>query len=388
VQTYQPKTRWSKCDVVTDKVIAKEALLSKVEGLGHIGSWQNELLKGKVTWSDEMYNILGYKLGEVTPSREAFILALHPDERLEVKSTIEKAILTNVDTLTISSRIINSDDTIKYIKVEFFFERDQNNIAVIINGLIQNVTAAKLAENEREKLEAERKKIVSNLIQRTNDLEQFTYIVSHDLRAPVANIIGLAEALNNETLEENIKTKVAQAIAGSVSKLDATIRDLNHILKVKNDVHELKEPVELSLIVVDFIADSNLLILKNDFNIKTNFSAISELLTVKSYIRSIFYNLISNSIKYRRPDINPVIEIKSDKTDNKIILSFKDNGLGIDLNKRGNQVFGLYKRFHDHIEGKGMGLFMVKTQVEIMGGSISIKSEVNKGTEFIIEFNL
>ena len=65
-----------------DKVIAKEALLSKVEGLGHIGSWQNELLKGKVTWSDEMYNILGYKLGEVTPSREAFILALHPDERL------------------------------------------------------------------------------------------------------------------------------------------------------------------------------------------------------------------------------------------------------------------------------------------------------------------
>ena len=305
-----------------------------------------------------------------------------------MKSTIEKAILTNVDTLTISSRIINSDDTIKYIKVEFFFERDQNNIAVIINGLIQNVTAAKLAENEREKLEAERKKIVSNLIQRTNDLEQFTYIVSHDLRAPVANIIGLAEALNNETLEENIKTKVAQAIAGSVSKLDATIRDLNHILKVKNDVHELKEPVELSLIVVDFIADSNLLILKNDFNIKTNFSAISELLTVKSYIRSIFYNLISNSIKYRRPDINPVIEIKSDKTDNKIILSFKDNGLGIDLNKRGNQVFGLYKRFHDHIEGKGMGLFMVKTQVEIMGGSISIKSEVNKGTEFIIEFNL
>ena len=98
--------------------------------------------------------------------------------------------------------------------------------------------------------------------------------------------------------------------------------------------------------------------------------------------------MISNSIKYRRPNASCVVEITSAKIDKIIILSFKDNGSGIDLNKKGSQVFGLYKRFHTNIEGKGVGLFMVKTQVGTLGGKISVRSEVNKGTEFVIEFNV
>ena len=74
--------------------------------------------------------------------------------------------------------------------------------------------------------------------------------------------------------------------------------------------------------------------------------------------------------------------------DNHVELTFTDNGMGINLKKNGDQVFGLYKRFHDNIEGKGMGLFMVKTQVETLGGKISIRSEVNKGTEFLIELEV
>jgi signal transduction histidine kinase len=113
------------------------------------------------------------------------------------------------------------------------------------------------------------------------------------------------------------------------------------------------------------------------------------MLTLKSYMQSIFYNLISNSVKYRQPNLAPVIEIKSRKRQNKIELSFRDNCMGIDLTKNGDQVFGLYKRFHtNEIQGKGIGLFMVKTQVEAIGGTISVHSEVNKGTEFKIEFDL
>ena len=103
---------------------------------------------------------------------------------------------------------------------------------------------------------------------------------------------------------------------------------------------------------------------------------------------SIFYNLISNSIKYRQQQVPCLIEIKSRRVKDTIELVFTDNGMGIDLQKRGDQVFGLYKRFHTNIEGKGMGLFMVKTQVETLGGKISIQSEVNKGTEFKIEFEI
>jgi signal transduction histidine kinase len=110
--------------------------------------------------------------------------------------------------------------------------------------------------------------------------------------------------------------------------------------------------------------------------------------TVKSYLYSIFYNLTSNSIKYRRADVQPILTIESHKLKNKIEFVFKDNGKGIDLHKNGDHIFGLYKRFDTTTEGKGMGLFMVKTQVQALGGTIKIKSKLGEGTEFILRFPL
>jgi len=109
---------------------------------------------------------------------------------------------------------------------------------------------------------------------------------------------------------------------------------------------------------------------------------------LKPYLYSIFFNLISNSIKYRRQEVHSIIEISSRLQKNKIELIFTDNGMGIDLKKNAGQIFGLYKRFHSNIEGKGMGLFMVKTQVETLGGKINVSSEENSGTEFKIEFKI
>ena len=126
----------------------------------------------------------------------------------------------------------------------------------------------------------------------------------------------------------------------------------------------------------------------NNIQIKYDFSEIDEFLSFKSYLYSIFYNLICNSIKYRQQQVPGIINIKSQLVKDKLQLVFTDNGMGIDLEKRGSQVFGLYKRFHNNIEGKGMGLFMVKTQVETLGGKINIWSQVNKGTEFKIEFEI
>ncbi|MCZ2141734.1 MAG: HAMP domain-containing histidine kinase [Bacteroidia bacterium] len=111
-----------------------------------------------------------------------------------------------------------------------------------------------------------------------------------------------------------------------------------------------------------------------------------EIYTIKTYLRSILENLITNSIKYAKQNENPHIIIKSCKKDKNIILSFKDNGIGIDMEKHKNQIFGLYKRFDNTKEGKGLGLYMVKSQVERLGGKIEIKSEVGIGTEFILTF--
>ena len=250
-----------------------------------------------------------------------------------------------------------------------------------------NVMGSFVDITERKNYEREREKITSDLLQRNKDLEQFTYIVSHNLRAPVANILGITDLLQNGSLDKKDGEMMLGDLGTSVTRLDTVIKDLNYILQVKRDITESKEIIKFSRLVDEIKASIASQIKKENAEIVYNFMEADEMHTLKSYIYSVFFNLISNSIKYRQPKLNPVIEITSARINNKIILTFKDNGLGIDLKRKGDQVFGLYKRFHTHAEGKGMGLYMVKTQVEIMGGNISIASEVNKGTIFTIEFD-
>lgn len=239
---------------------------------------------------------------------------------------------------------------------------------------------------DRKNHEIEREKMTSEIIQRNNELEQFAYIISHNLRAPVANIIGCADILESGELDAEETREMMNGLSLSVNRLDSVIIDLNEILQIKHDLNERKEKVKFSEILRSIEQSVSDQIIKCSVTIQSDFEEVNEMTVFKSYLYSIFYNLISNSIKYRRPGVPPILEIKSRKKENVIVISFKDNGLGIDLNKRGHQLFGLYKRFHLHAaEGKGLGLFMVKKQVEALGGSITVDSIVNKGTVFKIE---
>ncbi len=238
---------------------------------------------------------------------------------------------------------------------------------------------------KEKKAEGERVKMISDIVQRNRDLEQFTFIVSHNLRAPTANIIGFTNNLQNEILSPE-QNELLQGLSTSVTKLDAVIKDINTILQVNREVGEKKETVIFSKLVNDITVSIGNLIDKHSVLIKTDFSQVDKFYALKVYMYSIFYNLISNSIKYSKPNEHPLIEISSKKENGKIILTFKDNGLGIDIKSKSDKIFGLYNRFHLHVEGKGMGLFMVKTQVESLGGKITIKSEPNIGTEFTIVF--
>ncbi len=236
--------------------------------------------------------------------------------------------------------------------------------------------------------EIERTKMVNDLMLRNNILEQFAYIISHNLRSPVANIIGASSALNDADLSAEDRDLLNKAINTSVMRLDNVVQDLNVILQIKDSTNETNEMVVFSELVEDIKFSIKNLVDKYAIRIEYDFSDVNEYFTLKPYLYSIFYNLISNSIKYRSQDNSTVIKIESHYVKNKLQLIFTDNGMGIDLKKNQGQVFGLYKRFHPKIEGKGMGLYMVKTQVEALGGTISIKSEENKGTEFIIEFGV
>ena len=240
---------------------------------------------------------------------------------------------------------------------------------------------------EQKKAESERMKMLEDIVQRNKDLEQFSYIVSHNLRAPVANIIGIADLMCGESLTTEEQAFLMDGLANSVKNLDTVIVDLNHITQVKHSINESKETVIFSNLAGRIIAGIGNMTNNPNIVVKTDFSEIGSFFTVHNYMHSIFYNLITNSIKYKRPGVPLLCEIKSKKQEGLLHLLFRDNGLGIDLKLSGDNIFGLYKRFHiGTAEGKGLGLFMVKTHVESLGGRITVSSEVNKGTEFLIEF--
>ncbi|UZH55317.1 PAS domain S-box protein [Salinimicrobium tongyeongense] len=249
----------------------------------------------------------------------------------------------------------------------------------------RDVTERKESELKIIELNKNLKAYTEELVSANKGLEQYSYIISHNLRAPVANIMGLGELLKEEYPVE-VKTRFQEELLANVKRLDVIIKDLNNILQVKVDMSEKKEPVMLQGLVENVKSGIGQVIQKENVQIITNFSEVPSVNSIKTYLHSIFYNLIFNSIKYRRPHVPPVIEITSEEKAGNVILTFKDNGLGIDLSKKGDQIFGLYKRFHHHVEGKGMGLFMVKTQVELLGGKIEVSSEENQGTRFTIEF--
>jgi len=244
----------------------------------------------------------------------------------------------------------------------------------------KDITEAKYAALEREK-------ITADLIQRNSDLEQFTYIVSHNLRAPVANIIGLSDMLGDDDVDSGTKQEIMTRITQSIKHIDIVISDLNHILQTRA-VNEKKEIVFLAKLVESIKTSIYNAVPDEKVELIYDFAPLESMFIIRSYAYSIFYNLISNSIKYRKADTPSLITISSTKQDGIVELRFKDNGKGIDLEKNGDQLFGLYKRFDTVTEGKGMGLFMVKTQVEALGGTIHINSKLNEGTEFVIRFSL
>jgi signal transduction histidine kinase len=237
-------------------------------------------------------------------------------------------------------------------------------------------------------LEIEREKITNDLLQRNNALEQFTYIISHNLRAPVANIIGLAAYSSTIKIEDEEVGEIIKNISRSADKLDEVISDLNQVLQVNKSVTENIDLVLLPALIEDIKFSIKNLIEKEQVSIVCNFEGNGEIYSLKSFMHSIFYNLILNSIKYRRADTTPIINISTKITDGNMTIVYNDNGRGIDISKYGNEIFGLYKRFDTSVDGKGMGLFMVKMQVESLGGNIAINSAIDKGSTFTIEFPL
>ena len=330
------------------------------------------------SWNNGAEKMFGYKASEIVgkPIFQLMTPSFYKEHGILSEKIQNKELLDHFETLRVTK---TGEEIHVSLTLSPIVDEDGNVIAT--SKIMRNISLQKNIENEKVK-------IMNDLIQRNRDLEQFTNIVSHNLRAPVANIIGLNNYMLTKDLIPEKKKELDVALNKSVLNLDNVIRDLNNILQIRKSISEQKTIVKFSDLVEKISTSISNQINSDQVRFVLDFNEVSEMITIKSYLYSIFYNLITNSIKYKQFQVNPVIEIKSALNGKNIVLFFKDNGLGFDKDKNQEQIFGLYKRFHMHVDGKGLGLFMVKSQVESLGGKISVSSEINKGTEFKIEFEL
>ncbi|MCB0493901.1 MAG: HAMP domain-containing histidine kinase [Cyclobacteriaceae bacterium] len=216
------------------------------------------------------------------------------------------------------------------------------------------------------------------------NLEQFSFIVSHNLRAPVARLKGLASLIPYDLDKEELK-KITQMIKSASLDLDVVLSDLTHIIDIKSRPIENREYIDMTDLfnsIIDLMRED---IETINAKVEIEIQDANQILSIKPYIRSVFTNLLSNAIKYRSHNRALVIQIQGHAVDGFHVFKVIDNGLGIDLHD-GNKskIFGLYQRFHNDIEGRGLGLYLVKTQLESLGGDISVESNPQGGTSFTI----
>ncbi len=223
----------------------------------------------------------------------------------------------------------------------------------------------------------------SELIKHNNELRQFSFSVSHNLRGPVASLLGLLALVDQKSITgENIE--IFHHIQSATERLDYIIKDLIKIIDIRQDIFQIRQKISLD---EEFNAIHDILqheIYTHHVQFRNDFIKCEVIYSVKPMIHSILYNLISNSIKYRSLEQPPLIEISAEEYKDHFTLIVKDNGLGIDLNTHKDDVFKMYRRFHRHVEGRGLGLYLVKLQCEALGGSVLVESELNKFTMFTL----
>ena len=273
--------------------------------------------------------------------------------------------------------ILKEDGSRRYVAVTATPSKDVNGVVTGAFLVFVDATMAKVAASET--------KALTDLVNaKNNELSQFGYVVSHKLRDPIAKILGLASICDTATEESKF---IVQKITEEANRLDSVVKDLNFITSVRNVEKERRESLhfdhEFSLVLQVLrreIQDSKAMI-------ETDFEDQNQVFTVKSYLYSVLYNLISNSIKYRDISKQLSIKMRTYRIGNYACLSVKDNGVGIDLAKNSEKMFGLYRRFHSaDIPGKGVGLHFIKKYAEVLGGKIEIQSAPQEGTELKVYF--
>ncbi|MRX47516.1 PAS domain S-box protein [Pedobacter sp. HX-22-1] len=301
---------------------------------------------------------------------------IHPDDR-SITTTARDELKEGSRLLNFENRYITKSGKIIWFSWTSIIVNDQDNIYAIA----KNITAKKKLEEEKNRLLTEISKV-------NQDLKHFARTTSHDLRSPVNNLIALFRLLDTHKIEDEETKQLIQLLESSTHQLKTMLDNYLQDLKAQDGVTGAKEELELDQVLANVLGSIQHLLHQAKAKVNTDFSAFSTIDFNKTYLESIFLNLITNAIKYAKPDEYPLINIYTKVVDGRKQMIIEDNGLGFDAEKVKDRIFKMHQTFHKHPDAKGVGLYLVHTHVLEMGAKISVHSEVNKGTTFIIHLDV
>jgi PAS domain S-box-containing protein len=248
-----------------------------------------------------------------------------------------------------------------------------------------DITERKKSEDELLRSKQNLEAVAVKLQEKNRQLDEFAHIISHNLRSPVGNIKALIGLLDPSSTLLDYQ-QIFEKINTVSNNLGETMNELMETLKVKTDTDIPRIEIRFKEIFDKVVQSLEGELIQRSASISFDFNDAPKIYYSKAYLESIFQNLLSNALKYSSPKRKPEIKVTTTTVDTGVELRVQDNGLGIDLAKHGSKLFGLHKTFHEHKDAKGVGLFLVKTQVEALGGSITAESDLDQGTTFIIRF--
>ncbi|WP_109832078.1 PAS domain S-box protein [Reichenbachiella versicolor] len=242
-------------------------------------------------------------------------------------------------------------------------------------------------EAQRQILENDEKLkgLNDHLAKQNGQLEEFAHIASHNLRAPITNMMSLMKIKDDDPSPEN-EAFVWENIRKTIINLDETIVELNDVVKTSWELDKERRMLNIQGIIDKILESIGQEIKELKADIQVNLDEMPSIYYPKVYLESILQNLITNALKYRSQDRIPLVKVTAFHKEGIGYLTVEDNGLGIDLEKFGSKLFGLRKTFHENADARGVGLFITRAQVESMGGEISVESTVGKGSIFKITF--
>lgn len=348
-----------------------KSLIDTIDGI----VWEYDLETRTSTFiSKKIENLLGYSVEEYSGSPTFWEDHIHPDDRefAIALSAKENKNYLNYDyeyrMITKSGKVIWISDIINYV-----FENDK---PVISRGIMIDITTMKEAENNlRDSLQL--------VTEQNKRLSNFSYIVSHNLRSHTSNIISIIALMESaESVEEQ---KEMMHLLKSVStSLHETMFHLNEVVNINTNLSLVITPLNLKEYIIKTQELLSEQIKLNQVTFSMDVPENSVINYNSAYLESILYNLISNAVRYKHPQRKPIITVKLHQENNKDVIEVSDNGIGIDLARNSDKIFGMFKTFHNNTDARGIGLFITKNQVQSMGGKITVESTPNIGSTFKI----